>query len=101
MAKYRFDISQTGYDTIQIEADDGFVIDDWKDLTAPSCLIVPNGAFKIKATEAVFTSGGNTNFRLIGQPFSAAVGDTGEAVIELFDNDCTNLGWTWELISKP
>jgi hypothetical protein len=100
MAKYRFDISQTGYGTIKIQADKGLIIDDWTDLSAPSCLIVPNGAFKIQATETVFTSGGNLNFKLVGKPFDAAVGDTGDAVIELFDNGCTNLGWTWTLISK-
>ena len=25
----------------------------------------------------------------------------GEAVIELFDNGCTNLGWTWTVVSVP
>lgn len=100
MAKYRFDISQTGYGTIKIEADDGIIIDDWKDLSAPSCLIVPNGSFKIQATEAVFSSGGIVNFKLLGKPFDAPVGGTGDAIIELFDNGCTNLGWTWKVISR-
>jgi hypothetical protein len=100
-AEYRFDISQSGYDTIKISADDGFVIDDWKDLTIPSCLIAPSGGFTVKDNEALFTTEGVENFRLIGKPFSAAVGATGEAVIELFDNDCTNTGWTWTVVSKP
>lgn len=100
MSKYRFDISQAGYDTIKIEADDGFVFDTWKDLTAPSCLTVPDGSFSIEADKTLFKSSTILNFTFIGKPFDAAVGDTGEAVIELFEPGCTNYGWRWKLISK-
>ena len=90
-----------GYETSKILADDGFVIDDWKDLNTVSCLIVGSGGFQILADEAVFTSNSEPVFRLLGKPFSSSVGDTGEAVIELFDNGCTNLGWTWTVVSVP
>jgi hypothetical protein len=45
-------------------------------------------------------SGLNPNFRLLGKPFDASPGDTGDAVLDSFDQGCTNLGWKWKLISK-
>ena len=75
-SEYRFDITQTGYETSKILADDGFVIDDWKDLNTVSCLIVGSGGFQILADEAVFTSNSVSVFRLLGKPFSSSVGDT-------------------------
>jgi hypothetical protein len=100
MTKYRFDISQAGYQTIRIEADKGLFGDNSNDLSAPSRLIIPNGGFDIRASETIFISGGNTNFRLLGKPFDGKVGDTGDAVLEMFENNCTNLGWTWMSISR-
>lgn len=101
MSKYRFDISQSGFDTIMIEADDGWIIDDWKDLTAPSCLIMTEGNFKIEADKVVFSNSAVEVFRLLGTPFEASVGATGESVIELSEHGCPNVGWQWKLISRP
>lgn len=101
MAKFLLHISQTGHDTIKIEADVGIIIDDWKELTAQSCLIVPNGGFKIEANEVVFSSKKTLNFKLFGKPFEADVGDTGDAYIELAKSGCPNDGWTWTLVLKP
>lgn len=101
MAKYRFDISYPGSDTIKIEADDGLIIDDWTDLSAPSCLIPGMGRFKIEPTAAVFSASGVEAFRLLGQPFNMASDDTGRAVIELAESGCASEGWTWKRVSGP
>lgn len=101
MAKYVFHLSHADHPTIRIEADDGFIIDDWTDLSAPSCLTVPSGSFKLYGSYTVFNSNGVENFRLNGTPFSSPVGATGEAIINLFEPGCSNLGWTWKLITKP
>lgn len=79
---------------------DGFFFDNWKDLTAPSCLTFLDGSFSIEADKTLFKSSMVLGFTLIGKPFEAAVGDTGEAVIEHFEPGCTNTGWFWKLITK-
>ncbi|MER2266133.1 hypothetical protein [Methylobacterium oxalidis] len=101
MAKYVFHLSHAEHPTIRIEADDGFVIDDWTDLTAPSCLTTPSGNFKVFDGYSKFSAGGIESFRLIGKPFSSELDETGEAIIELFEPGCSNLGWRWKLVAKP
>lgn len=100
MSKFRFDISQTGRDTIRIEADNGIFIDDWRELSGATCLIGSGGGFTINANESVFKSGGILNFRLLGKPFEADVDHTGDAYIELAEPGCPNDGWMWRLVSK-
>jgi hypothetical protein len=97
---FSFAITQSGYQQIDIEADDGFFIDDWRDLSAPSCLLVPAGGFRIEETRAVFSSEGVVIFVLQGRPFEIDPGHSGQATIETADTYCPNVGWRWQLMSK-
>ena len=93
MAKFQFEITQSGYDTIKIEADDGFLIDDWRELTTATCLIIGGGLFKRHADKTVFARDGQAVVTLSGDPLGND--SQGSATLELPDNGCPGDGWTW------
>jgi hypothetical protein len=100
MTTHRFDLTHSANNKlINISADHGR-LRIWSDLSAPSCLIVPNGGFSVLADRATFSSGGNLNFTLFGTPFSAPIGGTGAAELHLSEMDCLQIGWRWEVISR-
>lgn len=93
MAKMQFEITQAGHETIRIEADDGVFVDDWRELTANTCLIMSAGGFKRHADKTVFAHRGEPVLTLFGDPLGS---DTqGTAVIDLADNGCPSQGWRW------
>lgn len=94
MAKRTFLISKAGKKTIQIAADDGIIIDDWKDETAPSCLVFGAGRFRIEDSKTVFFQDGSGDvFVLMGKPFGAD--QSGSARLLLIENGCDADGWLW------
>lgn len=98
MAEREFLITKMGKKTIRIRADDGIVIDDWNDLTSPSCLVFGTGRFRIEQSQAVFYSVGSGDvFVLSGQPF----GDdfSGTASLLLVEAGCDTDGWVWKRIA--
>ena len=93
MAKFQFEITQSGYETIKVEADDGILIDDWRELSEATCLIIGAGFFKRHPDKTVFSRDGEAVFTLNGDPLGS---DTkGTATIELADNGCPEDGWSW------
>jgi hypothetical protein len=98
MAKREFAVTKLGKDTIKISADDGLIVDDWKDLTSPSCLVFGVGRFRIEDTKTVFFQDGTGDvFIFFGRPFGED--DTGEATLLLVEDGCDMEGWTWARIS--
>lgn len=93
MAKIKFEIAHPDKDRIEIEADDGFVIDDWRELTSATCLIMSGGFFKRHPDRTVFSSSGSALFIFNGDPFGTD--SQGSATLELPDNGCPGDGWTW------
>ena len=98
MADREFLITKMGKKTIRIRADNGFIVDDWTDLTSPSCLVFGTGKFRIEQSQTVFYSVGSGDvFVLSGQPF----GDdfSGAAKLLLAETGCETDGWAWKRVA--
>jgi hypothetical protein len=99
VSKFRFDLTHASSATIEIEADDG-ALNNWKDLTAPSCLMVGVGNFEKKPDKSFFSQFGTGEiFYLFGSPFNAPIGSNGEAKLILTDNGCDSDSWSWERVT--
>ncbi len=96
MTVHKFELTKSGSPTIEISADNGSLLKNWRDLTAPSCLTFGVGIFTISTAKVDFSSAGaGVVFRFFGKPFEVNTGDSGAAVLELFDSNCDGSGWTW------
>ncbi len=94
MANREFAVTKPGKQTIRIAADDGLIIDDWKDLTTPSCLAFGAGRFRIEDTKTVFFQDGTGDvFVFFGEPFGTD--SAGNASLLLVETGCDQDGWTW------
>lgn len=94
MTSRTFTISKNGSSSIRIVADDGILIDDWKDVTAPSCLLFAAGRFRVAVAKTVFFQDGTGDvFVFMGKPFGSE--QTGAAQLLLVEHGCDSDGWVW------